>query len=220
MYNEDDFYESPDEFERQIGEFKQALMGSVKDEYKSEMESLRTENAELQKIKKNWESIKNEYRNKQVELASEKQIYKSQLRRVKLRELMVDFKIIMYCADSYYVDNPKCDKCNEKREIPYTLPSGRPSLEKCSCATRTMKYKPAQHEIYEFNLNGNDNRIHMHYQESDNENQVYNRTQYGETAYKQGMEYSAINKQETFFENESDCQLYCDWLNNGKDVAS
>lgn len=38
MYEYDDFYDEPSEFEQQVDEFKQSLMNAVKDEFKTEME--------------------------------------------------------------------------------------------------------------------------------------------------------------------------------------
>lgn len=57
-YYDNDFYNEPSEFEEQIDQLKESLMNAVRDEHKAEVERLRKENAELQEVKRAFETIK------------------------------------------------------------------------------------------------------------------------------------------------------------------
>lgn len=64
MYDFDDDYYEPGEFDEKIEELKDAIRDSVKEEIKSELECLREENKKLQGIKENFEEVKASYEKK------------------------------------------------------------------------------------------------------------------------------------------------------------
>lgn len=69
-WNEENFFE-PGEFDEKIEELKNELRESVKKEINDGIEKLRKENKELQDIKKNFESIKKDFKKKERTSATE-----------------------------------------------------------------------------------------------------------------------------------------------------
>jgi hypothetical protein len=155
-YFEEDFYHEPSEFEMQIEEFKASLMSKVKEDYIKELERLKKENAELQNVKKNFEGIKNGYEKKKRELEYERSNLLHQVRRERLSELMKDCEIELFTVGSKGRRQPKCDKCNEDRRIPYTTPLGKETYEICDCDSKIQVYEPIPIMLHTFSIrNGN-----------------------------------------------------------------
>jgi hypothetical protein len=116
-YYDEEFYYEPTEFDLMFNELKGNLTKSIKDEYITEMERLRKENAELQEVKINFDNIKNDYDRKKRELEYEYQNLKSNVRRERLNELLKDLEVELYTVGSTSKSKPKCNKCDEKRRI-------------------------------------------------------------------------------------------------------
>lgn len=213
---EDDFYNEPSEFEIIVEEFKASLMKSVKDEYLTEMEQLRNENAQLQDVKNNFSDIKKDYENKKRQLEIERNSLKSEVRRERLSELTKDLQVIMYKAYSKRVKQPKCDKCDKDRKIRYKTPLGNDAYERCDCDTGDLVYEPQDYMRVEFNIRDG---MRAWYQINNfNSRDEYARfdesSQYAKAVYKEGMDYSEISEYSTFFKTKEECQAYCDYLNS------
>ncbi|MES9718973.1 hypothetical protein, partial [Bacillus safensis] len=97
-FYEDEFYNEPNEFEKQINEFKESLLKSVKQEYLSEMEQLKKENKELQVVRENLDTIEKEYKEKSRRLDWERHNMERELKNKRLSELMNGSEVIMYKA--------------------------------------------------------------------------------------------------------------------------
>jgi hypothetical protein len=174
-YYESDFYNEPTEFEILIDDLKQSLAKSIKEEFISEMEKLKKENSDLQEVKKNFNVLQFEFKNKLQELEREKQNLKIESKRMRLSELMDDKKSVMHIANWTYLKRPKCDMCNAKRELVYKDPKGNAVKTQCDCDKSTIVYKPGLAVLYEFRLDAYDNELRMFYrkQESSWENKEY-----------------------------------------------
>jgi hypothetical protein len=219
-YYDPDFYCEPSEFEQQVDEFKESLIKSVKSEFTEEMERLRKENTELQATKKNFENIKNQYRAKERELELEKLNLERKVRNQRLSELMKDFQVIMYKAESESVYKAKCDKCDENRQIHFKSPSGKDITEECKCLKYKDKYIPRDYNCTEFKIDRNNKEMLMWYKvnrEPDYDYYSYDSSTLIETVYQKGMTYESLDKYNTFFRSKEDCEIYCDWLN--KDLS-
>src|SRR5690348_8077735 len=101
MYEYEDFYNEPSEFDQQIDEFKQSLLSCVKTEYTAEMDRLRAENAELQGVKNKMAELEREHRNKLHELERSKSDALNIVRREKLSKLLESLFVKVYKAVSY-----------------------------------------------------------------------------------------------------------------------
>lgn len=215
MFDFDDFYDEPSEFEQQIDEFKELLKAAVKDEFKVEMERLRNENAELHDVKNNFDQIKTEYRAKERELEAKMQKAQREARATRLADLMKDYQVSLYRADRTYNKGPKCDKCNEKRKIEFSSPSGKAMTEDCSCADSLIGFEPEEHILYEFRKhNTYDNELTVWYRKygSDDDGFSYSSSTVAKCIYEKGMDFEKIDRYATFFKDKEDCQAYCDWL--------
>ncbi len=213
-YDEEFFYE-PSEFEAKIDEFKQSLLDVVRTDYKTEMERLRTENAELQEVKKNFEQIKNDYKHKEQQLQYDRNNMEQKIRGARLAELMKNLEVTLYRADYKTVLGNKCDKCNSNRQIEFIAPSGKTMAEPCECATKKIVYRPGEQILKEFRTYRNNDREliawYSQYQD-DGEGFTLNSSTVVKVIYSDGMNFSDLERYSTFFRSEEDCQKYCDWL--------
>lgn len=212
-YYDEEFYEEPSEFEQQIDEFKTSIVNSIKEGFKTEMEQLRKENAELQVVKKDMEKIRNDFRRKEIQFESDRKDMEQAVRRERLSVLMKNFEVLMFRADYKNIMPPKCDNCNENRRIPFITPLGRQSEEDCNCKFTTKTYFPAEYIASSFRI-GDNNEMLMWYKmnpERDYDHASWDSGALGKTIWKEGMEYEE-NHYRTYFKTQADCQKFCDWL--------
>jgi hypothetical protein len=215
----DDYYEEPNEFEMQIEEFKDSLKKAVKQEYQQEIESLRKENESLREIKNNFEKIKREYAQKENELEFKKRDLANQVRRERLSSLMIDFQVILYSPKTIRQILPKCNKCDDKRQIHFKSPSGKDMTESCECDKKPLLYRPLEYRCHEFKLDSykNNNSLCMWFKEhKEKDYDYYTDTTYVDYIYRNDKTYDELlnMKKSIFFRNIEECQKYCDWLNN------
>lgn len=221
FYDDTDFYGEPNEFDRQVDEFKESLMRGVKAEFLEEMESLRKENAELQDVKKNFESIKSDYKRKENEFNRLESDIESRVRREHWLKLLKDQEVTLYKADYSFDQGEKCDKCDSNRYIHYTSPQGNPAKEKCNCAKNKIVWKPKLVIRYEFKVKSGEVKAwykESHYYDGvlcidEDSSGVFARQVVTESL----ENYSDIDRQGTFFEHENHCQEYCDYLQELED---
>lgn len=215
MYEYDDFYNEPSEFDMQVDEFKKSLVNAVKDEYKAEMERLRKENAELQEVKRNLDQIKDEYDQKKNELEYMKINLKSEVRRERLLELMGDFKAELFRPTWDYTSGQKCDKCDSARNIYFKSPSGKQMVEECTCKNNIKYYKPQSCICTSFEMrNYGFTAWYEPYRDTDGMRlESFGASDVPKFIYN-GESYDTIphDYYKVYFKTEEECQAYCDWL--------
>lgn len=148
FYDEEPFFNGG-EFDEEIEQFKETLKKSVKKEVLEELEKLRAENKELQGIKANFEEVKREYERKKTECDRAIREAESKAYRARLSEIMEQCKIILYAPGRKQAYKKKCDKCDERRQVKVSLPSGRVVEDRCSCCETERFYFPERYLIYE-----------------------------------------------------------------------
>lgn len=213
MYDPEDFYREPSEFEEQVEEFKESLRKSVKQEFLDEMERLRKENKNLRDIKDKLDLFEREKR-KELSLLREKTADAArEARRVRFNQLFAEFMPAVYCVSYHFEKGPKCDKCDENRIIYYTTPLGRKASEYCTCNQTRTVFEPEVRYASEIRLNnwgGNDGLIVWYKPKRDDED-VTSRVFKG---YCDEMRPEDIeDKNLAAFKEMERCQAYCDWLN-------
>jgi hypothetical protein len=179
--------------------------------------SLTKENGELTIIKDRMDEIEREHQAKLRELDKEKQTLVYKVRQERISQLFSDRKSIMYQVGFQYTDKPKCNECNDKREIVFLSPQGGTVKTRCKCATSDKSYVPELNVAYEISIHNIDNNTPRVWYRAKNEgkNDEYfssETTDYCDATYS-GQEYSTLDKYGTFFANKEDCQKYCDYLN-------
>jgi hypothetical protein len=216
-YYDEDFYHEPSEFDIQIENFKAILLDSVKEEYKIKMEQLEKENEELQSVKANFEGIKRDFENKKRQLENEYQTLRSNVRRERLSELMQDFQVELYTVASQGKTQPKCDKCDENRRIPYTTPSGRETYEQCDCSSRIHVYEPIPIILNEFSIRNGEGRAFYRVENNSSRNEYldyYENSISGEELITSEEQFESIGYEyRTLFKDKEIAQKYCDYKN-------
>ena len=101
MYDFDDDYYEPGEFDEKIEELKDAIRDSVKEEIKSELECLREENKKLQGIKENFEEVKASYEKKKSKCDRIAREAEDNAKRARLDALMKPARHSIYAVRSY-----------------------------------------------------------------------------------------------------------------------
>lgn len=213
-YYDEDFYDVPGEFDAQVEEFKQSLAASVQSEILADMEGLKKENAELQEVKKNWESLQGEYASKVRQLDLDRQNLERSVRREWLSTLMQDFQVTLYCASSRTEKLPKCNKCDVQRRIKYTTPLGREAYEDCTCKGGKKFWEPEEQTATEFKLNREGTQIVAWYKPYKDDSDTYVSANFAETIYKPGTDYAELRHWGTYFRTKEECQAYCNYLNS------
>ena len=213
MYDPEDFYREPSEFEEQIEEFKESLRKSVKQEFLYEMERLRKENKNLRYIRDKLYQFEREKRTELSLLREKTANAEREARRVRFNKLFAEFMPAVYCVGYRYEKKPKCDKCDENRLIFYTTPLGRRASESCICNQIKTIYEPEVRYVSEIRLGnsgGNDGLIVWYKPKRDDE-YVSPRVFKG---YCDEMQPEVIeDKYIAAFKELERCQAYCDWLN-------
>lgn len=219
----EDYYNEPSEFEQQVDEFKESLLKSVKQEHISEMNRLKKENLELQEVKKNWNTIESEYKNKIRELQRKIESAESDARRAKLNDIMQELKHDLWQVYSTSVYNPKCNKCDDRREIHFISPQGKDMVESCNCATSYSKYVPKKYELYSFQQSIHGNGVSSWYKRAyeDEIDSSYYDSKYVELLIKTEEDFKLIQNKlyHTFFISEELCQKYCDLKNKENNIT-
>lgn len=221
----DDFYAEASDFKMQIDEFKQSLRKAVAQEWVDRMNALEKENAELQDIKKNFESIKEDYEKKkrECEWETKKAVSEAEnnARRSRLRDLMKDVQHIFWDLETAYKYGEKCDKCNENRQILYKTPSGKDAFEDCKCAERIAVMQPRMQMLYELALRDRNNKtINAWFQEhKDTDDDWYTSTNYfGEKiVVEEDTDFTKLNLEDIrkfFFRTYEKCEEFCNWYNS------
>lgn len=217
MYDYDDYYDEPSEFERKIDEFKQSLIDVVKKEHQEEMAKLREENAKLQDIKVRIKEIEAEHSKFVREIKAERIQIESKVKRMRLRELLSENFIQAWGVENNGEILQKCDKCDKNRYIHYKTPLGKDAKEHCDCNKRAIKYEPLPIECYEFSQSkttyAGENYPHISIYYSRNKSKEYDAYERTSKIYK-GEPFGEVNKYGIVFLDKSKCQEYCDWLND------
>lgn len=220
MY-EDDFYYEPSEFEMQLDDFKQSLMQSVKNEFKSELERLRKENAELRDFKQQKRNIEREIETLKRKAEQDKEEAFRQAKRARLSELMGGFEVEMWTPEYYYMESRKCNLCDDKRQIHYRTPLGRNAVETCTCAGRIAVYHPAKNILHKISTRrdwGTIKNAWLYYSlasDGDYDSAENRSSDAAKNLFVQGVttfeEVESNHYRRFYFENFEDCHRFCTW---------
>lgn len=224
MYDYEDFYDEPSEFDEKMEELKESLMKSVKEEFIGKMNQLQEENRRLQGIKEHFEQIKKDYECKKYECDRIAQSAKENARRMRAEEVMETYKLVLWHPRKQLMYGPKCSKCNKSRNITITLPSGNTVQDECECQKRrSFVMIPVQTILHE--IENRDYRIVAYYKEFGKEKDKYYELQYASSIYsengfvKPGTDFSTLKENKNIlFEDRESCLEYCKYINKENEV--
>jgi len=210
----EDYYE-PSEFDILMDGFKDSIRENVKQEIKEKIERLEKENAELRDVKEKWEDVKRYHEEAICELKREKERVRKELESKKINELLESLAFMAYRPLANTEVGPKCDKCDENRRIYFTSPMGRKMSEDCICAARKVTYAPSEEALFRFYVRSSgqvSTRYFTRKEDGDWDSYDYCGTVYSELP----DDLEKITPFRAVFMNLSDCEKYCDYLNNKK----
>lgn len=249
MYFEDDedyFGESVDEtFE----EIKQTIKNCAKKEIKDEIEQLKEnnkqlieENNKLSDIKKDWDKkvseLERDYSLRKYELEREYERLKNNVLSAPIRDLVHFIETPYYSPKRTYDYPPKCDKCDDNRELEVVDCYNIVHKVPCKCSERTFSdyfveekkinyideiSKDREHNrlrmFVEFNIRKEDDYITGKYFDPDKIIKSYEQaiTRY-ERYEKEVLEPKNRDSYVYgfYFESKEDCEKFCEFLNNKK----
>ena len=233
MYPDFDDYYDPSEGELFFDEMKEKFREILREDVNSELSRLTKENTELRKIVKEYNDKKMELTRRERDVQYKEDNLKRDVEREFYSKTMDEvFEHLLEDSEVGYAERvphekPKCDLCNEEREMIATYPNGEVVKKQCDCAKPTYVYEPVIsvnkqikfHKSYKYsdkkcyftkNYKPNKDyaeaydyycefRIEKIYDEFNDEVKEYHKAKrYGE---------------KIAFRNKEACQNYCDWLN-------
>jgi hypothetical protein len=179
------------------------------------MKRLKDENERLTQENKEYRTRSIEVSNIRHQLEIEKKDLLKQVKREHLSSLLEPFNVILYKVGHHSVPGPKCDKCDEHRELYFKSPRGGDYWEACECDIEYTQYHTVPHICTEFKLSESGNLIYTWYTSAPEYKDVYKYgcdTEFLKNLYNPEMKYEDLDRYDTFFKNEEDCKKYCDWL--------
>lgn len=223
MYDFDefeDFYGEPGEYDQMIDDLKRTLMRSVKREINDEMDRLKAENAELQEVKEKWEDLVGEYREKELKMKYTLVEERRKIARMRLADIFeaCGMNVMLYKPDPNLVYGPKCDKCDENRNIHFNSPSGRELTERCECGANIWVYAPKRYNLVRFYMDEHNDRkvVAFYKKESANGHDDFEACSIRCKEVCSQDDFDTIYakyKSAAFFADEEKCKAYCDYIN-------
>ena len=236
MYPDFDDYYDPSEGELFFDEMKEKFREILREDVNSELSRLTKENAELRKIVKEYNDKKMELTRRERDIQYKEDNLKRDVEREFYSKTMDEvFEHLLEDSEVWYAERvphekPKCDLCNEEREMIATYPNGEVVKKQCDCAKPTYVYEPvisvnkqitfhkaykprySDHKKCYFTKNYQPNKDYVeaydYYSEFRIEN-IYDEFNDDVKEYHEAKRYG----EKVAFRNKEACQKYCDWLN-------
>ncbi len=220
MYEFDEPYYEPTEADKILLEYVEKMKGALSKEFKARRETIEKENLRLVEENINLKALVGETSKRERELESQKKTLESDIKRKRLQELFQDFEHNLYKPNNSRKNKPKCNKCDDKRKLCFTSPSGKDMAENCECSNRDDFYTVSEYHCTEFilperNYSGEELKgVTAWYKESDPDYDGYQSSMAlrDMDIFKEGL--FEEETENTYFRTKEDCQRYCDWLNS------
>lgn len=212
----------PIEVEEKLNEIKSILKEAVREDLLTELATLRKENERLREYERTADANDAKLAKELQKLASERKKLEKNVKNMRIRELFGDFISTAWCVQTIYNEKPKCDKCNDKRQLEYKTPRGVTMHENCECSEKLIHYEPKQTELIEIQSCerfGENEIIRTYYTAGtlgttgkviedsvQRTSLVYNGRPF--------KELKGYNKSCCIFLDKAKCEEYCDYLNN------
>lgn len=235
-YDYDDYCE-PSEEKQFFEDLKDKFKAILNKDIKAQLDSLQTENQELKDQLAKYKEAEKELREKERKYNWAVNDLKKKVENDFYNRTVVDvLEKIMETSEVWYAEDtphsrPKCNLCNDKRELVAEFPNGKVRTIKCDCATMDYFYEPVlfTNKSVEF---------HKSFKEKYySERKMYFKTKYcnDKTSEEAYSHYCVFKIEEIYdefnddvkdyhnkkrydeniaFRNKEACQQYCDWLNN------
>lgn len=204
-YEYDTGYYEPSEFEEQCEQLKETLKRSAWKDLTERIEQLEKEVTELKPYKEKKIEVDTIRRECELKVAQAE----NKAKEMRIKELFGEHWITAYRINTAYIEQPKCNKCNDRREIEYITPLGRKAKEYCTCAAKQSVYSVRETECLRFYINRN-TKIEKYYEPRNGDYDSFDMLHY---IYDGKPFDTATYYGSTVFLNKEDCQKCCDFLN-------
>lgn len=233
-YDYDDYCE-PSEEELFFDELKEKFKSVLNADVKNQLDNLQRENQELKEQLAEYKAKEDELREKEwkynwavkdLKKKVEDEFYNKTI--IEALEKIMDESDVWY-AERIGHERPKCNLCNEKRELVAEFANGETATIKCACAKEDYYYEPVistnrsvklhksykhwQKELYfkkEYRRDKEEARANEYYGEFYIE-KLYDVFNDEVKSYHENTKYYS---EYIGFSNKEACQQYCDWLNS------
>lgn len=230
-----DFYE-PDYHEPSTGELvyeevRQLLLKAVKQEYIDEMERLRKENEELRPYRDQKQAFENKIQ--QLEWQYDHKVHQAEenAKKMLMEDLLGENKLTCWRPKHKFIEQPKCDKCDDDRKIHFKSPLGKDMTENCSCSVKSSVYEPEETYLLRFTIKhkckaGNhdsnfcsDRPIYRYYaprlfRDTKDETEFIFDYECEKGCYRptDTDDFEKLNEYNAVFSDYDRCKAYCDYL--------
>ena len=233
MYN--DYFDFPEPSTGDIvfEELKRVLLGTLKEEIKTELEHLRKENEELRPYKEDRDRLQYELQRVKAECDRKVTDANRNARALALEDLFGECVVDAWKVDREYITGPKCDKCDENRKLHYVTPRGKAMTEACECSESFTKYVPKPAVMTRFKVHPkacvsdqdkNDAYRHPVYRwyttewetiEDGTEFVVDSDYEIGSHRFADRVDtpFEKLSEWHSVFTSKERCQAFCDYLN-------
>lgn len=221
MYFLDDEEFYTNKYAEEIQALEEAVRNSVRREILDEMNRLKRENEELQDVKEHFDEVKADYERKKAECDRIIADAEHKAKKARLEEILEEHKLIRWRISHGYAYGPKCEKCDENRQIEIILPSGKKVYDDCKCRTEGAQFfYPIPCELVEisdkYGLKGwYKERTHS----GSEYYEIYSSLSICDDSMKKKIEdwkKKKMPEKESYnllFDSEEECQSLCDTLN-------
>lgn len=208
MCDYDDFYdEELSEADEFIAELKDRLKKEIKSDFLGRMRSLEQENEKLRDVRDRWNEVRRDLEKEKALCRKEVETFKKAIAEESLYKLLELFSKPMWTVFKVLQEKPKCDKCNEKREIVYTSAYGDTVTRYCSCKEWEHRYRPNPIKFFAVDKSG---YLHWGYYDlEDGKIMIRN----GELMLDVAPEEYSKLSDKPLFSTEEKAQAYADWKN-------
>jgi len=134
--------------------------------------------------------------------------------RMPIGEFLGQRAVIMHRADYDHVTGPRCRECNSDRVRTYKTPLGKDAGERCPCSVQNRVHKPRKFVLSSMARRPHEHEILVWFEQYENKDSYSSsRLVLGENVYSDESNFADLDMHKTYFQEEAQCQEYCDWLN-------
>lgn len=235
MYSDYEDYYEPSEEEIFFDELKENFKRTLKDDIHRKIEDLEAENRNLRKEIDEYRNKERELKNKENSLKYREENYKHEVENDFYKKTMEEvLERLLQDSDVWYAEcvphnKPKCNLCDENREMIATYPDGTITKKACECSKNVYLYEPvisSNREIRFHKAYNCHKKMYFKKSYSPNKNHVEAYDYYSEFIIEKIFddftdETKEYHEQKRYgeriaFRNKTACQKYCDWLNKKK----
>lgn len=210
----------PSEADKIMEEAKKRLYETIKTQQSEHFAGIAKRCERLEEENFNLRAVINGVEERERRVLNAETELKKKAAKMPVKDFFGQHAAIMWKAGYRYDNGEKCDKCDDRRFIQYKTPLGHEKEERCDCYKSEKVYEPEEYALTELRRNGRDGALlfwFKPYNESDGDG--FSSGVLVKSVFS-GQPFEELEKYNTYFNNEDDCQAYCDWLNNDSQLIT